>query len=101
MAKKINENEGEAEVNIPTKKVKKVEVEPPVIKKIKEIEAYEPEVKEFKKKEEFEKYLPTRMDELKEITTYKLDKAFTVRGYRITKTKGEIGLATQHYIPKI
>jgi hypothetical protein len=40
------------------------------------------------------------MDELKEMTTYKLNKAFTVKGYRITKIKGEIGLATQHYIPK-
>jgi hypothetical protein len=82
------------------KKVKKVKVEFSVVNKIKVIEAYELEVKIFQRKEEFEKYLSTHADDLKEMTTYKLNKAFNVKGYRITKIKGEIGLATQHYIPK-
>jgi hypothetical protein len=96
MAKKLNENEVETEI----KRVRKVKPEPPVVNKTKVIEAYELEVKVFQKKEKFEKYLSTHADDLKEMTTYKLNKAFTVKGYRITKIKGEIGLATQHYIPK-
>ena len=67
---------------------------------VKILEEFKPEVKVFERKEDFVKYLGVNINDLKGLSTYKLNKMFKVNGYRVTKIKGEIGLATNHYVPK-
>jgi hypothetical protein len=67
---------------------------------IKVFEEYKPEKMVFEKKEDFIKYLSIHLPDAKHLSTYKLNKKFSVKGYRITKVKGEISLTTNHYIPK-
>jgi hypothetical protein len=63
-------------------------------------EEYKPERMSLEKKEDFIKYLSIHLSDVKYPSTNKLDKKFSVKGYRITKVKGEISLATNHYLPK-
>ena len=60
--------------------------------KIKTIEKFQPDVMEFENKEEFAEYLERHREELEKETTQKLNKMFSIQGYRITKIKGEISL---------
>jgi 6-phosphogluconolactonase (cycloisomerase 2 family) len=46
-------------------------------------------------KDEFIKYLSLHKDDLLTYTTYKLNKMFSIAGYRITKLKGEISLVAE------
>jgi hypothetical protein len=55
-------------------------------------EPFSPEVEEFDTPSSFREYLTEHVDEMKTLTTYKLNKKFKVEGYRITKITGEIGL---------
>ena len=59
---------------------------------IKTIEKFQPDVMEFESKEEFAEYLDKHREELEKETTQKLNKMFSINGYRITKIKGEISL---------
>ena len=59
---------------------------------IKTIEKFSPDVMEFENKEEFAEYLDKHREELDKETTQKLNKMFSIKGYRITKIKGEISL---------
>jgi hypothetical protein len=67
---------------------------------IKVFEEYKPEKMVFEKKEDFIKYLSIHLPDVKHLSTYKLNKKFSVKGYRITKVKGEISLTTNRYLPK-
>jgi hypothetical protein len=67
---------------------------------IKVFEEYKPERMMFEKKEDFIKYLSIHLSDVKQLSTYKLNKKFSVKGYRITKVKGEISLVANHYLPK-
>jgi hypothetical protein len=67
--------------------------------KIKVLEKFKPE-KQIFNKEEFFKYLSLHRDEIKDISTKKLNKMFSTNGYRITKIKGEIAIRTNNFIPK-
>jgi hypothetical protein len=67
--------------------------------KIKILEEFKPE-KQIFNKEEFLKYLSLHRDDLKDTSTTKLDKMFSINGYRITKIKGEIAVRTDNFIPK-
>ena len=60
--------------------------------KIKTIEKFSPDVMEFENKEEFAEYLEKHLEELEKETTQKLNKMFSIKGYRITKIRGEISL---------
>jgi hypothetical protein len=66
---------------------------------IKIFEAFKPETIELENKEAFSKYASQHADDIAGLSTYKLNKAFYIKGYRITKRKGEIGLETNRYIP--
>ncbi|GHU21750.1 hypothetical protein FACS189472_14540 [Alphaproteobacteria bacterium] len=68
--------------------------------KFKVLETFTPKLTKFNNKEEFLKYLDIHKMDLKDTSTYKMNKMFSIPGYRITKIKGEIGLMTAHYIPK-
>jgi hypothetical protein len=68
--------------------------------KVKIIETFTPEVVTFKDKTEFVKYMNVHASDLKNTSTFKLNKMFVVPNYRITKIKGDIGLRTDQYIPK-
>ena len=59
---------------------------------IKTIEKFSPDVIEFESKEEFAEYLDKHREKLEKETTQKLNKMFSINGYRITKIKGEISL---------
>jgi hypothetical protein len=69
-------------------------------KSVKIVEAFTPNQMVFDSKEDFIKYMNSRLPEFKDYSTYKLNKLFAVKGYRVTKIKGEIGLCTDHYISK-
>jgi hypothetical protein len=66
---------------------------------LKVIEKYEPERTEFENKKDFEKYASAHLSEMQDCSTFKLNKKFLVKGYRITKKKNEICLITDHYAP--
>jgi hypothetical protein len=66
---------------------------------IKVLEKFEPEIKVFTK-DDFLKYLELHKNDLKEISTFKLNKMFSIKGYQITRIKNEIGLKISSYIPK-
>jgi hypothetical protein len=56
------------------------------------IEKFQPDTINFETPEEFKEYLSENLEELKEMTTQKLNKQFCINGYRITKIKGAISL---------
>ncbi len=49
-------------------------------------------LKEFNTPEEFNNFYSLNKDELNKLTTHKLNKMYHVKGYRITKIKGELML---------
>ena len=49
-------------------------------------------LKEFNTPEEFNNFYSLNKDELNKLTTHKLNKMYHVKGYRITKIKGELCL---------
>ena len=59
------------------------------------LEKYSPEVIHFDTKEEFTDYLAENLDELNKLTTRKLNKAYSINGYRVTKLKGVISLKSK------
>ena len=60
--------------------------------KIKTIEKFQPEVIIFNSKEDFAEYIDKEKDNLKDLSTCKLNKMFSIPGYHITRIKGEIAL---------
>ena len=70
----------------------KTEVEPPPITVL---EKFSPEVITFDSKEEFSGYLADHEEEMNKLTTRKLNKAYKITGYRITKLKGVISLKSK------
>ena len=72
-----------------SKPVKEVEKEPI---EIKVLEKYSPEVIECDSKEEFAEYLAENLAEMNKMTTQKLNKTYSIKGYRITKLKEKISL---------
>ena len=73
-------------------KVAKSEDESPTITVL---EKYSPEVIHFDTKEEFTDYLAENAEEMNKLTTRKLNKAYSISGYRITKLKGVISLKSK------
>jgi len=73
-------------------KVTKTEEEPP---QITVLEKFSPEVIHFDTKEEFTDHLAENAEEMNKMTTRKLNKAFRINGYRITKLKGVISLKSK------
>jgi hypothetical protein len=67
---------------------------------VKVLEKFEPEKKVFTK-DDFLRYLELHKNELKDISTFKLNKMFSIKGYQITRIKKEIRLKITSYIPKI
>ena len=63
-----------------------------VPKQMKVLERFQPETITCDSKEEFQEYLNKHADTLNSLTTQKLNRMFNVKGYRVTKIKGEIGL---------
>ena len=59
---------------------------------IKIIEPIKNYLKEFNSIEEFNNFYSLNKDELNQMTTHKLNKMYNVKGYRITKIKGELML---------
>ena len=59
---------------------------------IKIIEKFSPDITEFENKEEFIEYLQDNKEEMDKLTTQKLNKMYHIKGYKITKLKGEICL---------
>ena len=59
---------------------------------IKIIEPFHPEVIECETKEDFIEIINSDKDKYNSMTTQKLNKIFTIPGYKITKIKGEICL---------
>ena len=49
-------------------------------------------LKEFNTPEEFNNFYSLNKDELNKLTTHKLNKMYHVKGYRITKIKGQLML---------
>jgi len=72
-----------------SKKVKRSDSEPPVVKII---EKFSPDPIHFDSKEEFIDHLTDNKDDMDKMSTRKLNKMFTIDGYKITKLKGEISL---------
>jgi len=73
----------------PSNKIKTVQKDPidiPIL------EAFQPDIITFDTKEEFIQYLTENKEELDAMTTHRLNKAFEIEGYVITKVKGVIGL---------
>ncbi len=73
----------------PSNKIKTVQKDPidiPIL------EAFQPDIIAFDTKEEFIEYLTENKEELDAMTTHRLNKAFEIEGYVITKVKGVIGL---------
>ncbi len=56
------------------------------------LEAFQPDIIAFDTKEEFIEYLTENKEQLDAMTTHRLNKAFEIEGYVITKVKGVIGL---------
>ena len=59
---------------------------------IKIIEKYSPDIINFETKEDFIEYLDQHREELNKLSTCKLNKLCKIKGYHITKLKGEISL---------
>ena len=59
---------------------------------IKIIEKFSPDITEFENKEEFIEYLQSNKEDMDKLTTQKLNKMYHIKGYKITKLKGEICL---------
>ena len=59
---------------------------------LKILERYSPEIITFDTPEEFTEYLTEHLEEMNATTTNKLNIKFKIRGYTITKIKGEICL---------
>jgi hypothetical protein len=66
---------------------------------IKVYEEFKPEKQTFTK-EEFINYLKDHKDDLKNVTTYKMNRRFTIKGYRINRIRGELCLVVNRYISK-
>ena len=65
---------------------------------IKIIEPFQPdEIIECETKEDFIEIINADIEKYKSMTTQKLNKMFSIPGYRITKLKGEIGLRSDKY----
>jgi hypothetical protein len=67
------------------------------IKSVKVLEPFTPEKTVFTK-DEFIRFLSLHKEDLSTYSTYKLNKLFSINGYRITKLKGEISLVKIHKI---
>ena len=61
-------------------------------KPLKVLEKFQPETITFNNKHEFQEYLNKHIVAMNALTTQKLNKMFSVKGYHITKIKGEIAL---------
>ena len=61
-------------------------------KPLKVLEKFQPETITFNNKQEFQEYLNKHIVAMNALTTQKLNKMFNVKGYHITKIKGEIAL---------
>ena len=72
-----------------SQKIKTIEKEPVDLKIL---EKYSPETITFDTPEEFTEYLTEHKEEMDATTTNKLNKKYKIRGYCITKIKGEICL---------
>ena len=82
----------------PSNKIKTVQKDPidiPIL------EAFQPDIITFDTKEEFIEYLTENKEELDAMTTHRLNKAFEIEGYVITKVKGVIGLKKKSKINPI
>jgi hypothetical protein len=55
-------------------------------------ERYEPSVEEFDDVNKFKEYLAEHLEELTKFSTYKLNKRFHIKNYRISKLNGKISL---------
>lgn len=64
---------------------------------IKILEAFSPEVITFDTKEEFIDYFTENKEIMDAMTTNKLNKAFKINGYTITKLAGVISLKKKHH----
>jgi hypothetical protein len=58
-------------------------------------ERYEPSIEDFDSVEDFKAYLAEHRDELEKLTTYKLNKRFFIKNYKISKLNGKISLVAQ------
>jgi hypothetical protein len=54
----------------------------------------ESEIREFDNKSQLDKYFNDHYDELKDLTTHRLNQMFRLSGYKIVKRKGNIKLLT-------
>jgi hypothetical protein len=59
-------------------------------------ERYEPSIEEFDDVNKFKEYLAEHFEELNKLSTYKLNKRFRVRNYRISKLSGKISLVAMN-----
>jgi hypothetical protein len=55
-------------------------------------ERYEPSIEEYDDVHKFKEYLAEHLDELNKLSTYKLNKRFHIKNYRISKLDGKISL---------
>jgi hypothetical protein len=58
-------------------------------------ERYEPAIEEFESADAFKAYLGEHADELDKLSTYKLNKRFHIKNYKISKLNGKISLVAQ------